>query len=377
MSQVILFANANIVRDNAIVKGSLFVQNGIIIPPVDNPHQTVDLEGRLISPGLIDLQVNGGFGVDFTSQPEKIGHVCKNLPRYGITSFLLTLISQPLEKYPKILATLSSSEECHGAYPLGIHIEGPHFSKNKKGSHKDEYIVETCKKAFWAELLAGYHIKMVTLAPELEGAIELISYAAEQGVVVSCGHTEADSAILRKAKAAGLKFVTHLYNAMKPLQARDPGPIGFVLGDRALEYSLIADGHHVSPEAIRLAWNAYKEGLILVSDASSLLGMETGVYQLGTEKIEVQGKKSVLQGTSTLAGGMCPLNEMVVNLQKITSCSLVEAISCATIKPAKLLGLQGKKGSLSIGNDADFFVAESENLRVLSTYVGGEPCLLR
>jgi len=370
MSEIILFSNTNIVREDAIQNGSLYVQNGKIVAPVDSPDRILDLDGKLVVPGLIDLQINGGFGVDFTAQPDKASTVQKNLPCFGVTSFLITLVSQPLENYEKILKTCDFSSSI-GAQPLGFHLEGPHFNKKRKGAHSEEHILERCDLSFWKEIIKRYPVKMVTLAPELEGALELIQFLSKEGIKVSCGHTEADTEVLRKAKIKGLSFATHLFNAMRPLSAREPGVIGFVLGDRALDYSLIADTVHVSPESVRVCYNANPDGLMLVSDASSLMGMESGEYYLGKEKIVLKNKRAHILGTETLAGSVCPLNEMVVNFQKMTSCSLVEAINAATIKPAKLLGLQGKKGSLQIGADADFFISKDEKLQPLATYVGG------
>ena len=224
---------------------------------------------------------------------------------------------------------------------------------------------------FWKKIVPHYPIKIVTLAPELPGAVKLIHYLHENGILVSCGHTEATHDDLERAKLAGLSMVTHLFNAMRSLHHRESGPIGFVLGDRAVPYSLIADGKHVNGSAIKLAWNAFSEGLILVTDSIAALGLKSGHFSLGGKEIEVRENAAYLSKSDVLAGGMCPMNKMVLHLKKITGCTLPEAIACATSKPAKLLGLEGKKGSLEAHADADFILLDPETLKVHASYVSG------
>lgn len=371
MEETIRFCNALIAGPKAITQGELFVRGGKIIEPQQMECRVLDLQGKLIAPGFIDLQVNGGFGYDFSSEPESIEKVAQKLPSTGVTSFLATLVSLPLSEYEHALTKIHRSQVHHGAALLGTHLEGPYCNAAFKGAHSANTLQQAGELDFWQKLLSCYPVKIVTLAPEVPGALKLLSYLQQQSIIAACGHTNASYDELRQAKQNGLSMATHLFNAMRPLHHRECGPIGFVLGDKAVPYSLIADGKHISDAVIRLAWNAFPEGLILTSDASAALGLKSGSFSLAGQEIEIREGAAYLSGSNILAGGMCPLNEMVVLFKNITGCSLHEALQCVTSKPAKLLGLEGKKGSLAVGADADFVILDPETLKVHASYVAG------
>ena len=376
-SKTLRFTNAKLWSEKGISEGDLFVKDGLISSPIATPDETIDCQGMLLSPGFIDLQINGAKGVDFTSQPEKWPEVAALLPSFGVTSFLATILSQPLNRYQGIVSKFLQTKAEKGAECLGLHLEGPYLNPARRGAHAQEDLVETGDIAFWKELLKVAPIKMITLAPELPGMMELIAFLSKNGVVVSCGHTEALSETLLEAKNNGLKFVTHLYNAMSPLHHRNPGVIGTILGEEALAYSIIADGVHVHPQAIAVAWKAHPKGTHLISDANAFLGTSQKEAILGGHKIERSENGAFVSETQVLAGGMVPMNEIIWRFSKMSGCSIEEAIACATLRPAILLGIEKKKGSLQIGSGADITMIRVKNeLSIFATYIGGN-CVYR
>jgi N-acetylglucosamine-6-phosphate deacetylase len=347
------FTNAFLCFPDEIRSGELYVKSGKIVA-AEHADKIIDCKGLFIAPGLIDLQVNGVEGIDFSSNPEMIAKACDILPRYGVTSFLATIISQAIDRYMPIDAPC-----------LGIHLEGPYLNSHYAGAHDKGHIVDRCTAANWKKLLP--QLKMMTLAPELEGSSELISWLIKHGVVACCGHSAATSTQLEAAEKSGLSMVTHLFNAMVPFHQRAPGIIGYTLAKRTLFYSVIADGVHLADETIQLAYNAHPDGLILVSDCNSLLGASHGT--LGSQPIEKVGKQAVKLGTHILAGSAVSLFECMANFSKICR-SLVDAVASATIKPAKLLGIDDHKGRLDIGCDADFIIF-SDRFKLFATYKKG------
>jgi N-acetylglucosamine-6-phosphate deacetylase len=361
MQEIICYSHAQIVRGNDLVEEELFVQDGYIIAPQSPVSRNIDLSGHIIAPGFIDLQINGGFGIDFTSQPNQWEIVSQKLPEYGVTSFLATIVSQPLSSYETILRTIQPKKR-RGAELLGIHLEGPCLNRKQKGAHQEASIQTNYQEHFWNKILAFPNIRMVTLAPELPGMDQLIPLLQKKGIVVACGHTEASG------KEKGLQLATHLFNAM-PFHHRKSGVIGAALGDKRFPYTIICDGHHLDPETIRLAWRANPEGLLLVSDATAALGAPSGM--LGDAHIEKKGEKVVLKNTDTLAGTALDLHAAMLRFQEITGCTLAQAIDTISKKPAQLLGIGKKKGTLTPGSDADFVILDKENYALVATYKAG------
>ena len=222
--------------------------------PVD---EVVDGTGWTMEPGFVDLQVNGGFGHHFTTHPQRIWDVGAGLVAHGVTAFLPTLISPSIDEARTADAVLTAGPPAGwlGARPLGLHLEGPALNPALRGAHPADRLAEPTS-ARVGEWLALEHLRLVTLAPELSGALSAIERLVEAGVVVSIGHTAATAGQVRAAADAGATLVTHLFNAMRPFHHRDPGPIGAALTDDRLTVGLIADGIHVAPEALALAWRA-------------------------------------------------------------------------------------------------------------------------
>ena len=331
----------------------------------------LDGQGLLLAPGFIDLQLNGGFGHDFTAAPDTIWRVAARLPQYGVTSFLPTIITAPAEVYRQAQATLAAPPAgWRGARPLGLHLEGPFLNPAKKGAHNSDHLRQPDPA-----LVAGWSpetgVRLVTLAPELPGAAAVIQVLTDRGVVVSAGHSLATAAEARVGFAAGVRYGTHLFNAMPPLHHREPGLAGALLAADRPIVGLIPDGVHVHPDLVRLAWRALGgERLNLVTDAMAALGMADGRYQLGDFAVQVAAGVARLPD-GTLAGSLLALDTAVRNLMAYTGCSLPEALPSVTSVPARLLGLLPDLGQISPGARADLVLLDADG-RVKAAIVAGE-----
>ncbi|MDM8519105.1 N-acetylglucosamine-6-phosphate deacetylase [Anaerolineales bacterium HSG6] len=359
---------------------SLYIKNGTIITPqqqltdhvvlVENNRitdigtaeqvpcpaeaQVVDADGLLITPGFIDLQLNGAFGLDFTADPTTLWEVAAKLPRYGVTSFLPTVITAPPEKraLAQTVITEQRPADYQGTTPLGLHFEGPFFNPAKKGAHNKNYI---CLPNF--ELTDNWSpetgVRLVTMAPEMENALPVIRALVERGVVVSAGHSMANYDEAKTSFNAGVRYGTHLFNAMPPLHHRDPGLPGALLSDSRPVVGLIADGIHVHPGLVDMVWQTLgAERLNLVTDAMAALGMPPGQFELGDYKVTVT-ETSARLANGTLAGSILAMDEALRNLIAYTACSLKEALPTITSTPARLLGLSDTIGQVAVGYHAD------------------------
>jgi N-acetylglucosamine-6-phosphate deacetylase len=274
------------------------------------------------------------------------------------------------KSYPNILSYLQPMPGgSHGSNILGIHLEGPFFAIEKYGAHSKEVIISHLE-AFenFYDHLTG--VKIVTLAPELPGALEAIEFLKSKDIVVAAGHTNAgyESALL--ALKSGVTMATHLYNAMPPISHRNPGIIEAILTSDEVYYSVIADGVHVKPSAINLAWRSNPKGFFLVTDAMEALGQHPGIYNLGSMQVEVREGVAYILGTQTIAGSVLSLDQGVRNFRSYTGCSVADAIEAASLKPARILGLKNK-GHLDAGSDADFILLNAD-LEVQATFIQGQ-----
>lgn len=366
------FINARLLLDHEIQEGELWVSKGKIIPPQSQGDLVVDIHGKILAPGFIDIQINGGFGCDFSRNPEKVDLVARELLQFGVTAFLPTVISSSPSQYRSILPKLRPRTfGTKGAAILGVHLEGPFFSSSYAGAHNPQFIVPSFNSAIETTYGDLQGVKLVTLAPEIPGGADLIKLLESRGILVAAGHSAATFDQIRSSTAMGIGLATHLFNAMSPYHHRNPGIVGAALIDPQLPYSLIVDGIHLCPETISLCWRCNPNGLILISDATEALGLPDGSYKLGTLEIELQGDQIYLSGSRTIAGSNLNLNKAVRLLHSIAKCSKVEALEAASLKPAKLIKVHPQKGTLAIGSDADFVVL-SDELQVEATYVGGE-----
>jgi N-acetylglucosamine-6-phosphate deacetylase len=331
----------------------------------------VDAEGLRIAPGYVDLQVNGAAGIDLTSEPERLWEIAAALPRYGVTSFLPTIVTSPRETVVRALAVLAAGPPPGwvGARPLGLHLEGPMIAPARRGAHAAEYVVPPDRSVIrgWS---ARTGVALVTLAPELPGAIPLIRELAAGGVVVAAGHTDADARIARAAVAAGLRAVTHLFNAMARPREGAATLADAVLDGLPVVAGLIADGAHIGDALLRTAWTTLgPERRMLVSDATAALGASPGRYRLGELAIEGAGALARDPATGRPAGSASGIDTGVRTVTCVTGCDPADAVAAASAVPARLLG-RPDLGSLDAGTPADVVLLDA-GLRVAVTVVGG------
>lgn len=402
---LIQFTNCRLFFDNKIVKDDLWIRNGIIQNPrkifFEEKKQAdvkIDLNGLLISPGFIDVQINGGFGRDFTMDTnieECLNEVSKGLLEYGVTAFCPTIISSDSSNYknllPKIRDYMNKKKSCNklNSTILGLHLEGPFINKEKLGAHDINVLktfdngIKTLEEIYGMEVeeLRNF-VSILTMAPELDPSNEVVKRLTDNGIIVSLGHSKANLKQGENAVVNGATFITHLFNAMLPFHHRDPHLIG-LLSNFNLEshifYGVISDGIHTHPSAINIAYKSHPNGLVLVTDAMSAMGLEDGrVHHIGSQAVQIikdpltNKRSAYLQGTTTLCGSVATMDDCVRNLISSTECSLVEALKCATEHPAKLLGIYPLNGgSLNYGAKANFTVID-DNITVKATFINGD-----
>lgn len=343
--------------------------------------EVINARNRIVCPGFIDIQINGAFGYDFSDPSitkEQINHVCRNLLSSGCTAICPTIITSAFDTYHRNLQLFAYREGSveEGCAILGAHCEGPFISPQRSGAHPPEYVRAPVKGAESVQECYGdtSNIKIVTMAPELEGALDATKYLVEQGITVSMGHTAAHINQAIDGVGAGASLMTHLFNAMTPFHHRDPGMIG-VLGmptDESPYYSIIVDGIHSHPFAVRFAWKANGSHCVLITDAMAAAGLPDGHYKLGKQNVVVADDRAVLEENhDTLAGSIVHIDACVRNYVKFTGCSREEALRNATSNPAHVIHMDHKKGALEANMDADFLFLD-DDLNVLATFVGGE-----
>ncbi|MCA9860476.1 MAG: N-acetylglucosamine-6-phosphate deacetylase, partial [Thermomicrobiales bacterium] len=281
---------------------------------------------RIIAPGLIDLQVNGGYGIDFGEEPERISEVATWLPETGCTAFLPTIVSSLGDRYDRVFETIPVALTGAGARVLGLHLEGPFLAPGKKGAHSLKAI-EAADDALFAKLISEPAVRLVTLAPERPGSLERIVELVERGVLVSLGHTEATYEEFETAVDTGARMATHLFNAMSQLGSRTPGAVGAALVDDRVTVGLIPDGIHCHPAALRLTVRAKgADGIALVSDMMAAAGMAPGTYSLNDIPVFVDETSARLKD-GRLAGSILTMDAAVRNMAAWGDVSLASALT--------------------------------------------------
>jgi N-acetylglucosamine-6-phosphate deacetylase len=320
----------------------------------------------IAAPGLVDLQVNGFGGVDFLdSDADGYRRAGEALLEAGVTAYLPTFITSPEDQ---LLAAVAEVPETNsGPRILGIHLEGPFLAPGRLGTHPP-LARRDPDPALLERLLAGGRIRLMTLAPELEGASSLIDLLLRRGVIVSCGHTDATAEEANAAFDQGVRTVTHLFNAMRPLRHRDPGIAGAALARQDVIVQIILDGVHLALETARLIWAAAAGRVALVTDAVSGAGVQDGSYSLGG--FEVKIRDGVARGPDgQLAGSVLTMIEAVRNLHAL-GVPLAEALAAASTVPARVLGLTDV-GRLAPNGPADIVVVD-DNLQIERVLVAGQ-----
>ncbi|MGH8952488.1 MAG: N-acetylglucosamine-6-phosphate deacetylase [Acidimicrobiia bacterium] len=328
------------------------------------------MTGDMVAAGFIDLQVNGGWGHDFTADPSSIWEVGRHLPATGVTTFLPTIVSAPYHVVDKAIEVLRRGPPTGylGADPIGLHIEGPWISPGWKGAHNPDHLVLPDPDV--AQRWAGSGmVRMVTIAPELDRAFDVAGILAGGGVVVSAGHSGADFETGAEALLGPWGAVTHLYNQMSPFHHRSPGLVGAaLLSDRAC--GLIVDGIHSAPAAVRLAWDRLgPDRFTLITDGMQATGLGEGIYILGDREVVV-GSDGPRISRTILAGSTLTMDRALANLTAWTTATTDQGLASASLVPARLLGLDDR-GALGDGMRDDRVLLDS-NLRVAETVVDGD-----
>lgn len=330
-----------------------------------------------VIPGFIDIHIHGTNGADtMDATITSLDKLASSLPSEGTTSFLATTITQESKAIERALLNVSEYIDSHQrqgkAEILGVHLEGPFINPNKAGAQPISYICEPDLEQFkkW-KIVSGNKIRLVTLAPELAGGLEMVRFLKENNITVSVGHSNATYKEMKSAIHSGVTSVTHLYNQMSELHHREPGVIGAAFLHSELMAEIIVDGNHVGEEMVKLAFQQMgKERLILITDSMRAKSLEDGQYDLGGQVVFVKDGRASLPDR-TLAGSVLRFADAVKNIQLFTGCTLDDAIVMASANPAKLLNIYDKKGSLTVGKDADIVIL-NDRLDVEMTFCKGK-----
>jgi len=387
----ILFSGMNTTFSQVKIEGLLYLDNspvsveikdGTIISVKPIEKLSDEKHPLYIAPGLIDIQINGYMGIDFSDQNLNTDGVLKTVKAlwtHGVTTFLPTLITADHEHLMKSFTTLAKAledEEIAQSVP-GIHLEGPYISpvQGFRGAHLEKYI----RKPDWKEFqefqkAANKHIKIVTLAPEIEGSVAFIQNCTREGVLVSLGHHNGNSSEIKAAADAGARLSTHLGNGCANLIDRHNNPLWPQLADDRLSASIIADGFHLNQDEIQCFYKMKgTDRILLVSDALDLAGLEPGEYTRGERTVLLTPNVVKFPAENVLAGAASPISVGIVNMMRFTKCSLADAIQMASTNQAKLLEMNNL-GELKPGNRADIilFTIGEKDLKIEKTFVAGK-----
>ncbi|MBS5987122.1 N-acetylglucosamine-6-phosphate deacetylase [Clostridium sp.] len=372
-----LIKNCNIIYLDKIEKGSILVENGKIkeINPSNvNDTEVIDAEGLYLSPGFIDVHIHGAGGCDtMDGTVESINTIAKTIVQHGTTSFTPTTMTVAAEDIRKSMEVIKKLKEegTEGANVLGAHLEGPFISPKAIGAQNPNFLLAPSVENY-NKIVGDYSdaVVSITMAPEVEGAKELIKYLSDNGVTVSMGHTKAtyDEAI--EGIKCGACHSTHLYNAMTPFTHREPGVVGATF-DTDITTETISDGIHISYPALRTAYKQKgTDKVLLVSDAMEACGMPDGQYSLGGQDVIVKnGAARLLDGT--LAGSVLTLDKAVKNIYNNSDYPLNEVVRMATYNGAKHCHVEDHKGLIKEGYDADLILF-NEDIEIQKVFVNGK-----
>ncbi len=374
ISANLLIRNARLVTPTGVREGDCLIRDGRIaaLGEVKSPGRVPELgaEGRFLAPGFLDLHVHGGAGGDFMdADPDAARAIARFHAQHGTTGLLSTIVPGPVERMRRAMAAVIGVPGI-----LGIHLEGPFLSPEKAGALDPQWFLPPSRDAF-GKLVAGFEsqIKVITFAPELPGALDLIAEIGAIGAVPAIGHTAATYEQVTVALNHGARHVIHLGNAMTGLHHRDPGCVGAALPSGA-SIELIPDGVHVHPAFVHLVVEFLRgrgalHRLCLVTDATAAAGMPDGNYRLGDREVCLQ-RGEVRLADGTLAGSALTLDQALRNAVQFANLSLEESMSLVTTNPARVLGLDGELGALTVGAKADL-VLLNPNLTVSAAVRGG------
>ena len=380
MSEYVI-ANGRIYTENeTIEQGYILVEDGKIIQITEGEYQgdltTIDVKGQHVLPGFIDIHMHGGYGEDaMDASFEGLKHLSESLLSEGTTSFLATTMTQSDDNIIKALKNIvnyqAQQDSLNAASIVGIHLEGPFISEYKVGAQNPAYVQRpSVEKVQQFQEIANNQIKVMTFAPEVEGADETLSTLHDQ-INFSIGHTVATFDEVNEAVAHGAKHVTHLYNAGTAFEHRNPGLSGAAWVNDELSTESIVDGIHSHPASIKIAYKQKgNKRFFLITDAMRAKGMPDGEYDLGGQNVIVKGSEARLT-SGALAGSILKMNEGLKNLIEFTGASLDDLWRVTSLNQAIALKIEGDKGSIAIGKDADIVVVD-DDIQVLTTIKSGK-----
>ena len=336
--------------------------------------QIIDADGKTIIPGLIDVHLQGAGGADILDGTEEaVKTISHTLARLGTTGFLGTTVVKPKEDNAHLrTAAKLVNKEINGAYLLGFHLEGPFINPKKKGGLAPDSLYDSSPEKLREILdVLGETLKMMTIAPEMPWNLEAIKELKKNNVIPSFAHSDATYEEAIKGIEAGICHVTHIFNAMPPLQHRTPGPLAAIFEDRTISAQIISDGHHLHASIVNIIYRMIgAERCICITDGMQAMGLPEGTYTYnGREYTSIAGAAKYDDGT--LIGSTMSLLEIAFKFKEFTGCTLAEAINTVSKNPARLLGLDDKKGCISVGADADLVILNEDNT-VNSTVINGK-----
>lgn len=362
-----IIRNGMVFQENKnFVQRDVYIENGRIVHSIQDVEDTteVDASGLYVLPGLVDIHSHGAVGHDFSDGDEEgLKKILKYEYSHGITTYCPTSMTVDKEKLTKIFSSMADWKDEKGmSHVAGINMEGPFLDVNKRGAHRPEWILDPDIDLFReCNRLCGGKIRLVTLAPNIDGAMEFIQ-ALKEETVISLGHTAADYDTCKKALDAGACHVTHLYNAMNPLEHRAPGLIAAASEDENCVAELICDGIHVHASMIKVAFKLFPDRIALISDSMRAVGLANGTYELGGQQVHVDGRRATLSN-GTIAGSATNVYDCMCTAVSF-GIPLEDAIAAATITPAKSIGIFDEVGSLTPGKRADVLLVD-KNLKLV------------
>lgn len=350
--------------DGVLEQGWVAVRDGLIAAVGDGvapDGPTRDVNGGWLVPGFVDIHCHGGGGEAFTSaDPARVVKAANAHRRHGTTTLLASLVSRPIPELADQVKALA--ELVRDGVVAGIHLEGPFLSAARCGAHDPAILCPPDRASIDRLLDAGDDtVRMITVAPELEHGVDAVRHLVGSGVLAAIGHTDATEAQIRPAVEAGATVATHLFNGMRPLHHREPGPIGALLDDERVTVELICDLVHLHPTAVRLAArHAGVRRTVLVTDAIAAAGVGDGVYDVGGLEVRVVDGVPTLAGGAALAGSTLTMDAAFRNAVQACGLTVEEAVQATSTRPARLLGLQDATGELRAGLAADIVVLDTE-----------------